>query len=140
FLSTVITGFKIFTTNKEYLSVHTDYKSSDSGRFFSNQKHQEENFFDMYYNDLRRGHEFIQYLTTLPVILGLLGTVIGFIIMMSGIASSDVSSAGQATSLMYHLVLGMGTALYTTLAGTIAGTWTQINTIILNDSQERLMN
>jgi biopolymer transport protein ExbB/TolQ len=61
------------------------------------------------------------------VFLGLIGTVIGFIIALSGVnaeAAADVSSIGP---MVTTLISGMSIALYTTLVGAILNIWLMIN-------------
>lgn len=65
------------------------------------------------------------------VILGLIGTVIGFIIALSGVdpdAVADVSAIGPMVSM---LISGMSVALYTTLVGSVLNVWLNINYRIL---------
>ena len=59
--------------------------------------------------------------------LGLIGTVVGFIIAFMGIDMNLVGDASGVQQLAAQLVSGMGTALVTTLIGAIAGLWTEIN-------------
>ena len=61
------------------------------------------------------------------VLLGLIGTVLGFIIALSGVDpehASDVKSIGPMVSTMID---GMSTALYTTLVGSILNLWLLAN-------------
>jgi len=60
------------------------------------------------------------------VVLGLIGTVLGFIIALSGIepeAAADVSAIGPMVST---LIAGMSVALYTTLVGAVLNVWLMI--------------
>jgi len=52
--------------------------------------------------------------------LGMVGTVIGFMMMLSGFADLDVTSAESAEEMITELGLGMATALTTTLVGLIS--------------------
>jgi hypothetical protein len=61
------------------------------------------------------------------VVLGLIGTVIGFIIALSGV---DPSAAGKAESIapmVTKLIEGMSVALYTTLVGAALNLWLTAN-------------
>ena len=61
------------------------------------------------------------------VLLGLIGTVIGFIIALSGVdvdLAADVDSVGPMIST---LIGGMSVALYTTLVGAILNIWLMVN-------------
>jgi hypothetical protein len=69
----------------------------------------------------------IRHLANSLVFLGLIGTVIGFIIALSGVdaeAAADVSSIGP---MVTTLISGMSIALYTTLVGAILNIWLMIN-------------
>ena len=49
--------------------------------------------------------------------IGMMGTVIGFIMMLSGFSSVDVSDMTTVQDMIKGLGSGMSTALYTTLVG-----------------------
>ena len=53
--------------------------------------------------------------------LGMIGTVIGFIQMLAGFSSLNISNVNNIQSIMVSLSYGMSTALYTTLVGLIFG-------------------
>lgn len=61
------------------------------------------------------------------VTLGLIGTVIGFIIALSGVDPAQVGNAESIGPMVATLVDGMGIALYTTLVGSVLGMWTLVN-------------
>jgi hypothetical protein len=69
----------------------------------------------------------IRHLANSLVFLGLIGTVVGFIIALSGVnaeAAADVESIGPMVST---LISGMSVALYTTLVGAILNIWLMTN-------------
>ena len=51
--------------------------------------------------------------------MGLLGTIIGFIFMLGSVANITDFDIGSMQKILKHMSTGMGTALYTTLAGLI---------------------
>ena len=53
--------------------------------------------------------------------LGMIGTVIGFIQMLSGFAVMDGGASKSIQNIIVSMSYGMSTALYTTLAGLIFG-------------------
>jgi uncharacterized membrane protein len=53
--------------------------------------------------------------------LGMIGTVVGFIQMLSGFSSLNVSNTNSIQGMIVSMSSGMATALYTTLAGLIFG-------------------
>ncbi len=59
--------------------------------------------------------------------LGLIGTVVGFIMAFQNISIELVGDASGVQALATQLVSGMGTALVTTLVGAVAGLWTEVN-------------
>jgi hypothetical protein len=69
----------------------------------------------------------VRHIANTLVFLGLIGTVIGFIIALSGVdpaAAADVKSVGPMLST---LIEGMSVALYTTLVGAVFNVWLMIN-------------
>jgi hypothetical protein len=61
------------------------------------------------------------------IFLGLIGTVIGFIVALSGVDPAKASKVENITSMVATLVSGMSVALYTTLVGAIFYIWLSIN-------------
>lgn len=61
------------------------------------------------------------------VLLGLIGTVIGFIIALSGVNPEVVSDISAVGPIVSNLIQGMSVALYTTLIGAILNIWLMVN-------------
>lgn len=59
-------------------------------------------------------------------VLGLVGTIVGFIMALNGI-SADM----EPKALIGQLISGMAVAFYTTLAGAVTGLWLELNNRIL---------
>src|SRR6266704_680024 len=70
--------------------------------------------------------------------LGLLGTIIGFIIMLAPIAGLDPSDRGTIRSSMNLMSDGMAVAMYTTLAGLVGSILVRIQYYILDDATAKL--
>jgi nitrate/nitrite transporter NarK len=64
--------------------------------------------------------------------LGMLGTIIGFVMMLSGFESLDISNPSTISTLLSNLGKSMATALYTTLVGIICGCLLKIQYYILD--------
>jgi hypothetical protein len=80
----------------------------------------------------------VRYVANTLVLLGLIGTVIGFIIALSGVdatAAGDVEAIGPMVS---RLVAGMSVALYTTLAGSVLNIWLMLNYRLLEAGTVKL--
>lgn len=73
------------------------------------------------------------------VLLGLIGTVIGFIIALSGIDPATVSDVKSISPMVSELLAGMAVALYTTLAGATLNLWLTINHRLLAGTTARLI-
>jgi hypothetical protein len=81
----------------------------------------------------------VRHIANSLVLLGLIGTVIGFIIALSGIrpdAASDVSAIGPMIST---LITGMAIALYTTLVGSLLHLWLMVNVRLLEGGTIKLL-
>ncbi len=61
------------------------------------------------------------------VVLGLIGTVAGFIIALSGVSADDSGTLAAVQPMISTLISGMSVALYTTLEGAILGLWLTVN-------------
>ncbi len=81
---------------------------------------------------------FVRLLASILVSLGLIGTVVGFIMVLG--ALPDVTSADQAAQMVSVLGKGMGVALYTTLVGSIFNIWARFNYQILATGSTNLVS
>lgn len=63
------------------------------------------------------------YYANAAVVLGLIGTVTGFIIAFSGVDAESVATVAGTTAMVTALVSGMGVAFYTTLMGAVVYLW-----------------
>lgn len=66
---------------------------------------------------------FVRQLANLLVVLGLIGTVVGFIIALSGVSPDTVGDVTAIGPMVSTLIQGMGVAFYTTLVGSILYVW-----------------
>ena len=61
------------------------------------------------------------------VLLGLIGTVLGFIQALSGVHPDTVGDVAAIPGMVSNLLQGMATALYTTLIGSALNIWLMLN-------------
>jgi len=61
------------------------------------------------------------------VFLGLIGTVIGFIVALSGVDPTTADKVENVSPMIATLINGMSVALYTTLVGAVFYVWLTIN-------------
>ncbi len=74
---------------------------------------------------LRLGHDIavVRHLANTLVLLGLVGTVIGFIVALSGVKPDLTASVDNVAPMVSTLINGMSIALYTTLIGAVLHVW-----------------
>jgi hypothetical protein len=81
----------------------------------------------------------VRHVANSLVILGLIGTVVGFIIALSGVdpeTAAEVSSIGPMVST---LIDGMSVALHTTLVGAVLNVWLMLNYRLVESGTVRLL-
>lgn len=81
----------------------------------------------------------IKHIANSLVLLGLIGTVLGFIIALSGV---DVDQVGDVTAIgpmVTTLINGMSIALYTTLVGSVLNIWLMMNYRLLEGGTVHLL-
>lgn len=74
---------------------------------------------DVYESRLKGPQEIGWFVSDMMLKLGLLGTIIGFIFMLGSVANIADFDVSSMQKVLKHMSNGMGTALYTTLAGLI---------------------
>lgn len=73
----------------------------------------------------------VRFIANSLVLLGLIGTVIGFIIALSGVDPETSSDVNAISPMVSTLIYGMSVALYTTLIGSVLNLWLMMNYHIL---------
>lgn len=66
------------------------------------------------------------FISELCLTLGMMGTIIGFIMMLSGFETIDMSNPQTIQNLLTQLGKSMATALYTTIVGLVCGSLLKI--------------
>jgi hypothetical protein len=69
----------------------------------------------------------IRHLANTIVLIGLIGTVIGFIIALSGVSAEAATDAQAIAPMVSTLIFGMAIALYKTLVGSVLNVWLMVN-------------
>ena len=73
----------------------------------------------------------VRHIANSLVFLGLIGTVIGFIIALSGVDPAAMTQVENVSAMVSTLINGMSVAMYTTLVGAVLYVWLNINFRIL---------
>ena len=81
----------------------------------------------------------VRHIANSLVLLGLIGTVIGFIIALSGVDPEKASQFESISPMVSTLIQGMSTALYTTLVGAVLNLWLMTNYQMLATGTVRLI-
>lgn len=95
---------------------------------------------DVYADRLRNPSETGWYLVDILIRMGLVGTIIGFIIVLSALSDGPAPTGDNIQSLLIAMSGGMGTALYTTLAGLICASLLGAQYMILGRATEHLIS
>ena len=85
-------------------------------------------------------HESGWFFSQLLIKLGLLGTVIGFILMLTAISSSALSDISQVHALFSDMAQGMRVALNTTLTGLLGAMLLGFQYLMLDRGADRLLS
>lgn len=83
--------------------------------------------------------QIVRQIANMLVFLGLIGTVIGFIIALSGVEPETVTQTESVGPMVATLIRGMSVALYTTLLGAVLSVWLNVNHRILATGAVTLM-
>jgi hypothetical protein len=81
----------------------------------------------------------IRHLANSLVLLGLVGTVVGFIIALSGVRPDAASYVGTIGPMVTTLINGMSVALHTTLVGSLLHLWLMVNVRMLEGGTIKLL-
>ena len=86
-------------------------------------------------NVYKKISNYIWFASETMVTLGLIGTVAGFLLMLSSAFDNlDVSNIENVQKVISNMALGMSTALCTTLSGLIGSVLTKIQMVILENN------
>jgi len=88
---------------------------------------------------LKGAHELGWFVTDILLKLGLVGTIIGFILMLGSIANTASLDVNTMQKVLREMSGGMGTALFTTLAGLIGSILLGLQYLLLDKSADELI-
>ena len=88
----------------------------------------------------RGQHEIGWFISGLALKLGLLGTVIGFVMMLGSLTTMESLDLSDVQSLLSRMTLGMGVALNTTLAGLAANVLLSFQYLMLDRGADKLVS
>jgi len=94
---------------------------------------------EIYADKLRSPVELGWYVVDLAIRMGLIGTIIGFILIFSSLTGNSIPGVNEMQELLISMSSGMGTALYTTLSGLICATILGMQYMVLARETEHLI-
>lgn len=94
---------------------------------------------EAYASRVRSANEFGWFYIDLMLKVGFLGTLVGFILMLSSVAETGALDATTMQKVLKQMSLGMSTALYTTLASLVGGILLSVPYYLLDRGLERLL-
>ncbi|MEE9321044.1 MAG: MotA/TolQ/ExbB proton channel family protein [Granulosicoccus sp.] len=100
---------------------------------------QDDSLVEVHAEKLRGPVDLGWFLVDLAVRLGLLGTIIGFILIFTSLGSVSMDGADGLQELLVSMSGGMGTALLTTLSGLVAATFISLQYLILGREVDHLV-
>ena len=89
--------------------------------------------------DLKGSHEAGWFIVDVLLKLGLVGTIIGFILMLGSVAETSSLDVNTMQKVLKQMSSGMGTALFTTLAGLIASMLLGLHYLLADKSADELI-
>ena len=81
----------------------------------------------------------VRHIANSLVLLGLIGTVVGFIIALGGVDPAHAADVKAIAPMVSTLIQGMSTALYTTLIGAVLNVWLMANHQVLAGGTVKLI-
>jgi hypothetical protein len=81
----------------------------------------------------------VRYVANMLVLLGLIGTVVGFIMALGGVDPETAGDVESIAPMVSELVGGMSVALYTTLVGSVLNIWLMVNYRLLESGTVKLL-
>lgn len=74
----------------------------------------------------------VRQIASTCVALGFIGTIVGFILMLSSVDAESAGDVTQVASMVGAVISGMGVALYTTLAGCLGSLWLTLTAAVIS--------
>lgn len=94
---------------------------------------------EIHADNVRSPTELGWFFVDLAVRLGLLGTIIGFILIFASLDNINIDGGDDLKNLLIAMSGGMGTALYTTLTGLVGASLLSFQYLILGRQSEHLI-
>ena len=81
----------------------------------------------------------VRHMASTLVLLGLIGTIVGFVIALSGVNQAAVTDAAAIGPMVATLLHGMAMALFKTLVGSVLNVWLMVDYRLLESGATHLL-
>jgi hypothetical protein len=81
----------------------------------------------------------VRHIASALVVLGLVGTVVGFVLALGGVDPSTAGDPSAIAPMVSSLIEGMSVALYTTLVGSVLNVWLMLDYRLLEAGAVHLL-
>lgn len=90
---------------------------------------------------MKLGHRIaaVRHMASTLVLLGLIGTIVGFIVALSGVNQAAVTDSAAIGPMVATLLHGMAMALFKTLVGSVLNLWLMANYRLLESGATHLL-
>lgn len=113
-------------------STHRVEEARDSGN-------DNKDLIEVYESRLKGQHEIGWFTSDLMLKLGLLGTIVGFVLMLGSVANVTDVGLSAMQHILKQMSSGMGTSLYTTFAGLVCSMLTASQYYMLDQASEEIL-
>ncbi|MEM7543378.1 MAG: MotA/TolQ/ExbB proton channel family protein [Pseudomonadota bacterium] len=105
----------------------------------SESENDENSLIDLLISRAKGSHDIGWFLVDLLLKLGLVGTIVGFIVMLSSVANTATIDVTTMQKVLKQMSSGMGTALFTTLAGLVGSLLLGFQYLLLDKGADNLI-
>ena len=98
------------------------------------------NLLEVYEARLKNPHNIGWFFSDIMIKLGLLGTIIGFVLMLGSVVNVSDFDVSTMQNILKQMSAGMGTALYTTFAGLVCSIITATQFHLLDQGADQLVD
>ena len=89
---------------------------------------------------LKGAHELGWFVVDILLKLGLIGTIIGFVLMLGSVSNTSTFDVTTMQKILREMSSGMGTALFTTLAGLVGSMLLGLQYLLLDKGADELLH
>jgi len=146
-LKLITSGNKVKLNNEKYLPdcLVTDYihdliSKTNAGKDNPEIRSTGSDHIEYYESKLKSPHDIGWFTADIMIKMGLLGTIVGFILMLDSVANITDFDVTTMQKILSYMSSGMGTALYTTLTGLVCSMLAATQYLMLDRSADELID